>query len=102
MPALDHPRLKRAKPHHGACPLCPPKRTSTDATGMSALWQKRLNALQQSVAYSITSSARASTSAGMSGLTAVAALRLTMSSELVGAGNRAFAFAGAQPIDRAA
>ena len=53
---------------------------------MSAWCEKRLNAPQQSVAYSITSSARASTSTGMSGLTAVAVLRLTMSSELVGAG----------------
>src|SRR5262245_51189933 len=29
------------------CPLCPRKRTSSDTTGMSALCQKRTNALQQ-------------------------------------------------------
>ena len=52
--------------------------------------------------YSIASSARASTSTGMSGLTAVAVLRLTMSSELVGAGTEPLHSPAAQPIDRAA
>src|SRR5262249_20890833 len=65
MALLGHPRPRRSKPHHGACPLCLRKRTLSDTTSMSALCQSRLNALQQTTSYSITSSARASRVGGI-------------------------------------
>ena len=39
------------------CPPYPQKRTSVECSGMSALCQKQTRALQQTAAYSITSSA---------------------------------------------
>jgi hypothetical protein len=66
------------------CPLFPQKRTFAAAIPMSALCHNRTPAPQQIEAYSITSSARASSVGGISIPSARAVLRLTTSSNLVG------------------
>src|SRR5262245_31764029 len=45
--ATGHSRPKRSKPYDPVCPLCPRKRTLSDATAMSALCQKPTYAVQQ-------------------------------------------------------
>jgi hypothetical protein len=67
-----------------SCPLYPRKRTCAVQTGMSALGQKRTHALQQTIFYSMTSSARSTSVGGTVRLSALAAFKLTMSSNFVG------------------
>jgi hypothetical protein len=67
------------------CPLCPRKRTLFTAARMSALCHKRTHALQQTAAYSITSSAAFNRSIGTPRPSVLAVLRLITSSNLVGA-----------------
>jgi hypothetical protein len=62
----------------------PNKRTSADATGMSAKCHEATYAVQQIAAYSITSSAMASSPGGKLRPNALAVLRLIASSNLVG------------------
>src|SRR5262245_20182607 len=68
-----------------ACPLYPRKRTCAVQLGMSALGQKRTHAAQQKDRYSISSSARASSSRGTVIPSALAVLRLIASSYLIAA-----------------
>jgi hypothetical protein len=65
------------------CPLYPQKRTFGSAAGMSALCQKQTHALQQTAAYSITSSASVSRFGGILRSSALAVARLITRSSLV-------------------
>src|SRR5262249_32268614 len=72
--------------HHplfSRCPLCPRKPTKGRHVGMSALCQKRTNALQQMTTYSITSSASNWIEFGTSMPSALAVRRLMTYSNLV-------------------
>jgi len=73
---------KRTLSEFARCPLFPQKRTSAERIGMSAKGQKRT-----SMAYSITSSARASTEAGTVMPSALAVLRLMLRWKSVGCSN---------------
>jgi hypothetical protein len=67
------------------CLLYPRKRTFAHAIRMSALCQKQTHALQQTAAYSITSSAAACNVRGTVRPSALAVLRLMTKSNLLGA-----------------
>jgi len=75
---------KRTSRHAQPMSLSGVKRTLAATSPMSAYDPKRTYALQQAAAYSITSSARASMVAGIVRPSALAVLRLTTKSNLVG------------------
>src|SRR5262249_4824844 len=66
------------------CPLYPRKRTFAVHYCMSALGQKRTHAVQQKGRYSITLSALVSSVGGIVSPSALAVLRLVISSMIVG------------------